>query len=51
MTNPQSTPESVVWVAIDVAKDSHEALIEAPGVEESKGSSRAEHGRGISCLR
>jgi len=30
MTNPQSTPEAVVWVAIDVAKDRHEALIEAP---------------------
>jgi len=31
MTNPQSTPEPVVWVSIDVAKDRHEALIEAPG--------------------
>ncbi len=31
MTNPQSTPEAVVWVAIDIAKDQHEALIEAPG--------------------
>ena len=36
MTNPQSTPESVVWVAIDVAKDSHEALIEAPGWKSRK---------------
>jgi transposase len=31
MTNPQSTPEAVVWVAIDIAKDRHEALVEAPG--------------------
>jgi transposase len=30
MTNSQSTPEVVVWVAIDVAKDCHQALIEAP---------------------
>src|SRR5208282_6019805 len=31
MTIVQSTPEAVVWVAIDVAKDRHEVLIEAPG--------------------
>src|SRR6202022_2134563 len=36
MTNPQSTPEAVVWVAIDVAKDYHEALIEAPGWRSRK---------------
>jgi transposase len=36
MTNPQSTPEAVVWVAIDVAKDRHEALIEAPGWRSRK---------------
>lgn len=36
MTNPQSTPEAVVWVAIDVAKDRHEALIEAPGGRSRK---------------
>ncbi len=36
MTNPQSTPEAVVWVAIDVAKDRHEALIEAPGWKSRK---------------
>ena len=36
MTISQSTPESVVWVAIDVAKDSHEALIEAPGWKSRK---------------
>jgi transposase len=36
MTNPQSTPEAVVWVAIDVAKDRHEALIEAPGWKSQK---------------
>ena len=36
MTNSQSTPESVVWVAIDVAKDSHEVLIEAPGWKSRK---------------
>ena len=35
-TNPQSTPEAVVWVAIDVAKDRHEALIEAPGWKNRK---------------
>jgi transposase len=36
MTSPQSTPEAVVWVAIDVAKDRHEALIEAPGWKSRK---------------
>lgn len=36
MTNPQSTPEAVVWVAIDIAKDRHEALIEAPGWKNRK---------------
>jgi transposase len=36
MTNSQSTPEAVVWVAIDVAKDRHEALIEAPGWKSRK---------------
>jgi transposase len=36
MTNPQSTPEPVVWVGIDVAKDRHEALIEAPGWKTRK---------------
>jgi len=36
MTNPQSMPEAVVWVAIDVAKDRHEALIEAPGWKSRK---------------
>lgn len=36
MTNPQSTPEAVVWVAIDIAKDRHEALIEAPGWRSRK---------------
>lgn len=36
MTHSQSTPESVVWVAIDVAKDNHEALIEAPGWKSRK---------------
>jgi len=36
MTNPQSTPEAVVWVAIDVAKDRHEALIEVPGWKSRK---------------
>lgn len=30
MTNSQSTPEPVVLVAIDIAKDCHEVLIEAP---------------------
>jgi len=30
MTIEKSTPEPVVLVAIDVAKDCHEALIEAP---------------------
>jgi hypothetical protein len=29
MTDPQITPEAVVWVAVDVAKDKHETLIEA----------------------
>lgn len=36
MTNLQSTPEAIVWVAIDVAKDRHEALIEAPGWKNRK---------------
>jgi hypothetical protein len=36
MTNPQSTPEAVVWVVIDVAKDRHEALIEGPGWKSRK---------------
>src|SRR6185503_15633046 len=36
MTNAQSTPEAVVWVAIDIAKDRHEALIEAPGWKSRK---------------
>jgi len=36
MTNPQSTPEAVAWVAIDVAKDRHEALMEAPGWKSRK---------------
>jgi transposase len=36
MTNSQGTPEAVVWVAIDVAKDRHEALIEAPGWKSRK---------------
>lgn len=36
MTKPQGTPEAVVWVAIDVAKDRHEALIEAPGWKSRK---------------
>ena len=36
MTNQQSTPEAVVWVAIDIAKDRHEALIEAPGWKSRK---------------
>ncbi len=36
MTNQQSTPEAVVWVAIDIAKDRHEALIEAPGWRSRK---------------
>ncbi len=36
MTDPQRTPEAVVWVAIDVAKDRHEALIEAPGWKNRK---------------
>jgi hypothetical protein len=31
VTKPQSTPEAIVWVALDIAKDRHEALIEAPG--------------------
>src|SRR5579875_894425 len=36
MTNSQSTPEAVVWVAIDIAKDRHETLIEAPGWKTRK---------------
>lgn len=36
MTNPESTPEPIVWVAVDVAKDRHEALIEAPGWRSRK---------------
>jgi transposase len=36
MTIEQSTSEAVVWVAIDVAKDRHEALIEAPGWRSRK---------------
>jgi len=32
----QSTPQTLVWVAIDVAKDRHEALIEAPGLAQPK---------------
>src|SRR6185437_8840146 len=36
MTSSQSTPEAIVWVAIDVAKDRHEALIEAPGWKSRK---------------
>jgi transposase len=36
MTDPQITPEAVVWVAVDVAKDKHEALIEAPGWKSLK---------------
>ncbi len=36
MTNLQSTTEAVAWVAIDVAKDHHEALIEAPGWRSRK---------------
>ncbi len=36
MTIVQSTPETIVWVAIDVAKDHHEALIEAPGWRSRK---------------
>jgi transposase len=36
MTNQQSTPGAIVWVAIDVAKDRHEALIEAPGWRSRK---------------
>ena len=36
MTTEQSTPEAFVWVAIDVAKDRHEALIEAPGWRSRK---------------
>ena len=36
MTNSQSTPEAVVWVAIDIAKDWHEALIEVPGWKNRK---------------
>src|SRR5215831_14680160 len=30
MTNQQSTPEAVVCVAIDIARDRHKVLIEAP---------------------
>src|SRR5690349_19937570 len=36
MTIMLSTPEAFVWVAIDVAKDRHEALIEAPGWRSRK---------------
>ncbi|MGB2887259.1 MAG: IS110 family transposase [Candidatus Acidiferrales bacterium] len=36
MTIEQSTSEAVVWVAIDVAKDRHETLIEAPGWRSRK---------------
>ncbi len=36
MTIVQSTPEAVVWVAIDVAKDRHEVLIEALGWRSRK---------------
>jgi hypothetical protein len=36
MIKPQSTPEAVIWVAIDIAKDRHEALIEAPGWKSRK---------------
>jgi transposase len=36
MTNSQATPEAAIWVAIDVAKDRHEALIEAPGWRSRK---------------
>jgi transposase len=36
MTIVQSTPQTLVWVAIDVAKDRHEALIEAPGWRSRK---------------
>jgi transposase len=36
MTNPHSTPVAVVWVAIDVAKDRHEVLIELPGSKSRK---------------
>jgi transposase len=36
MTNHESTPEPVVLVAIDIAKDHHEALLEAPGWRSRK---------------
>ena len=36
MTIEQSTPEAVVWVAIDISKDRHEVLIEAPGWRSRK---------------
>ena len=36
MTNLQNTPQAVVWVAIDVAKDHQEALIEVPGWRSRK---------------
>jgi transposase len=36
MTNHQSTLEPIVLVAIDIAKDCHEALIEAPGWRSRK---------------
>jgi transposase len=36
MTIQQSTPEAVVWVAIDISKDRHEVLIEAPGWRSRK---------------
>jgi transposase len=36
MTITQTTPEPFVWVGIDVAKDSHEVLLEAPGWRSRK---------------
>ena len=36
MTNPQSTLEAVVWVAIDVAEDRDDVLIEKPGWKSRK---------------
>lgn len=36
MTIQQGTPEAVVWVAIDISKDRHEVLIEAPGWRSRK---------------
>jgi transposase len=41
MTNQQSTLEAVVWVTIDIAKDRHEALIEAPGWKNTAEEFRA----------